>query len=83
MTVVSEQVGDSNLEGLVLRDGAGAFYEVPCVVIERYRVPVERAVELLHEAADDPARFAMPHWVVHGGIYAATESARSVLYRCQ
>ena len=63
------------LEGLVLRDGQGIFYEVPCVVIERYRVSVERAAEL--SARKDVASSAGERtdggalaWSIAEGVYA-------------
>lgn len=59
-------VADLRLEGLLLCDGTGACYEVPRVVIERYRVARQLP------APDGAASSAAPRlaWVVAGGIYA-------------
>jgi hypothetical protein len=65
------------LEGLVLRDGQGALYEVPCLLIERYRVTDERAAELAGQsrAASMPAPeggvLGAAAWSVQGGVYVA------------
>jgi hypothetical protein len=58
------------LEGLVLRDSAGRFYEMPLMVVERYRVSEARAEELAGQAASDVHGFAERMWIVAGGIYA-------------
>jgi len=59
------------LEGLLLSDGSGAFYEVPTVVIARYRVSDEEVASLGRagqlSGTEKPHR---PAWTVHGGIYA-------------
>lgn len=59
------------LEGLVLSDGSGAFYEVPTVVIARYRVPADEVASLGRvgqlSGADEPHG---PAWTVYGGVYA-------------
>jgi hypothetical protein len=66
------------LEGLVLRDSRGWLYEVPCLVIERYRVPEERAMELARglgdgvaPPGDGRADDADAPWVVRGGVYVS------------
>jgi hypothetical protein len=61
-------LGAPRLEGLILRDDAGSLYEVPCALIERYRVSVDRAAEI---GAPPGAPAALP-WVLHGGSYAST-----------
>jgi hypothetical protein len=59
------------LEGLVLGDGTGAFYEVPTMVIARYRLADDEVVRLRLagqlSGADEPQR---PAWTVHSGVYA-------------
>jgi hypothetical protein len=83
---VSGQVQDMvawNLEGLVLRDGSGRLYEVPRVVIERYRMEVERAAELMGTtAAEASARWLgvlrPAAWTVDGGIYVAGSAAAAM-----
>jgi hypothetical protein len=60
------------LEGLVLSDADGAFYEVPRVVIERYRVTDERAAELAAELTDDVIGMSLSlAWRVTRALYAA------------
>lgn len=65
---------EPRLEGLVLRDGDGAYYEVPRVVIERYRVanpqsappgalPISGSKGDLNPTPDSA-------WQVAGGVYA-------------
>lgn len=66
---------DLRLEGLVLRDAHGVLYEVPCTLIERYRVTEEQAAELaeLLAATDGPAASSIPEsdaWIVRGGVFA-------------
>jgi hypothetical protein len=55
------------LEGLILHDGS-AYYEVPCLVIERYRVSDQRHAEIA--ATGEADHSAQPAWIVYGGIYA-------------
>src|SRR4051812_20728890 len=60
------------LEGLVLSDADGAYYEVPRVVIERYRVTDERAAELAVELTDDVIGMSLSlAWRVTRALYAA------------
>ncbi len=58
------------LEGLVLFDGA-EYYELPYVVIERYRVPDERRDELRADAA--PRAGSSLPWLVYSGTYAPVQ----------
>ncbi len=55
---------ERRLEGLVLRDSTGALYEVPRVVIERYRLAAE------YESAPDYDARDTPTWSVHAAVYA-------------
>lgn len=67
------------LEGLVLSDEFGTLYEVPCVVIERYRL-----LETPPGAEDSAAGANASHtavgvhqpapWMVRGGVYVAAAS---------
>lgn len=69
---------DLRLEGIVLSNGRGDLYEVPCLVIERYRVSEERATELAAglgstKADSDDGRFEdEAPWSVQGGIYVGS-----------
>jgi hypothetical protein len=62
------------LEGLLLRDGEGAYYEVPCVIIERYRIASVFTTQPQQRPAVDGAgnRDLAPDsaWIVAGGVYA-------------
>jgi hypothetical protein len=67
-----EPIMPLEMEGLVLRDGDGAFYEVPRVVIERYRVTEERAAELTAELPADMAPVSLTlAWRVTSAVYAS------------
>jgi hypothetical protein len=67
MTREARDTGIDHLEGLILHDGS-AYYEVPCLVIERYRVSEQRHAEIA--AARDADSSAEPVWIVYSGIYA-------------
>jgi hypothetical protein len=71
MTQRENQTAIGGLEGLVLGDGTGAFYEVPTVVIARYRLADDEVVRLRVAAqlsgTDEPQR---PAWTIHSGVYA-------------
>ncbi len=59
-----------DLEGLILSDGSGAFYEVPTAVIARYRVPAEEASRLGHGGPPPGAADVhRPGWTVCGAVY--------------
>jgi hypothetical protein len=81
MTADEDRPAAMRLEGLVLRDGQGWIYEVPCLVIERYRVTDERAAELTARPAGSArqpvsaATLASLAWTVQGGVYVTTTSA--------
>ncbi|MGD9890997.1 MAG: hypothetical protein AB7R89_18205 [Dehalococcoidia bacterium] len=70
------------LEGIVLCDGDGALYEVPYLVIERYRVSTDREKELTIALADERAMSGDRGgeadggpWAVRGGIYASASAS--------
>jgi hypothetical protein len=58
----------SDLEGLLLRDDAGAYYALPCAVLERYQVPSEQLADFTQPG--DIATAAPPCRIVRG-IYAS------------
>lgn len=69
------------LEGLVLGDEHGNLYEVPCLVIERYRVTEERAKDLTTAHTEADSTFgdrweAAKHtpWAVRGAVYTRAMS---------
>jgi len=77
MTREPQQAAEARLEGLLLRDGHGNIYEVPCTVIERYCVTEERAAELRERLATDrrassagPDQRTVLWWALEGGISA-------------
>lgn len=73
MTTTDSSTNLGTLEGLVLRDGNGILYEVPCAVVERYRVSSERADELSTQSDPAPAavsQLATANWSLHGAVYA-------------
>ena len=74
--MLNDQLSPGNLEGLVLRDGDGRYYEVPRVVIERYRMADADAAGLSrssHDSSASPGANGLPAgalpWSIHDGIY--------------
>jgi hypothetical protein len=57
------------LEGIVLHDGEGGFYELPWSVVERYRVSDTRALELAEPRPADVRGFVGTSWSILGGVY--------------
>ena len=78
MTARQRERQDLRLEGIVLSNGRGDLYEVPCLVIERYRVSEERATELAARLgsgqadSDDGRCKDEAPWSVQGGIYVGS-----------
>lgn len=63
------QRSEARLEGIILRDSANALYEVPALVIERYRVTPDRAAELAVDAAALGGAGGGAWWTVAGAIF--------------
>lgn len=61
--------GVDRMEGIILRDHDGALYEVPSLVIERYRVSADRAVELSGAAAMPDEIETGAWWTVAGAVF--------------
>ena len=78
MTAKQREQQEFRLEGIVLSNGRGDLYEVPCLVIERYRVSEERAQELAaglgstRADSDDGRCEDEAPWSVQGGIYVGS-----------
>jgi hypothetical protein len=71
MRGTQQQAGSfaEGLEGIVLHDGEGGFYEVPWSVVVRYRVSDGRATELAGPRPADVRGFGGASWTILGGVY--------------
>jgi hypothetical protein len=67
MAVNDRQTGSRGDEALILRDGRGAYYAIPRLLVEQLRVPEERRAELDALFAADTAGFSS-EWVVRSGL---------------
>lgn len=65
--------GMDRVEGVILRDHDGALYEVPSLVIERYRVSADRAAELTDERAAPDGPDGVRWWTVAGAIFGPAQ----------
>lgn len=76
MCVIEQRVQSvaERLEGIILHDGDGGFYEVPWSVVERYRVSDVRATELAGPEPAEVRGFNGQPWTILGGVYEPAQN---------